>query len=86
MIAQILDAIAFAQIMAGRKMRTVRGEYDHLDLIILRGGIEGVVELIEEVRVLRIARRDAIQNDSRDVLGWSFIDDVIEIFHDILLG
>ena len=85
MVVQRLDAIAFAQIVAGRKMRTIRGEDDHLDLIVLRGGIESIVELIEEVRVLRIPRRDAIQNDSRNMLGRSFIDDVIESFHGILL-
>ena len=57
-------------------MRSIRGEHNHLDLIVLRRGIERIVELIEEVGVLRISRRDAIEDDSRNVLGRSFIDDV----------
>jgi hypothetical protein len=84
-IVQRLDAVALAEVMAGGKMRPVRSEHDHLDVVVLRGGIEGVVELVEEVGVLRIARRDAIENDARDVLGRGFIDDVIEGLHGILL-
>ncbi len=33
-------------------MRTIRGEDYHLDLIVLRGGVESIVELVEEVRIL----------------------------------
>ena len=67
-------------------MRPVGREDDHLDVVVLRGGIEGVVELIEKVGVLRIARRHAIEDDARDVLGRGFIADVIEGLHGILLG
>src|SRR5580704_11137690 len=67
--------------MAGGKMRPVGGENDHLDLIVLRGSIERIVELIEEVSVLRIAGGDAIQDDASDVCGRSFVGDVVESLH-----
>ena len=62
-------------------MRPVGGENDHLDLIVVRGGIERIVEFVQEVGVLRIAGGDAVQDDASDVFARSFIDDVVESLH-----
>ena len=55
-------------------MRPRACQNDHLDVVILRGRIEGVVEVVGELEILRIADLGAILGDAHDILGDFFIE------------
>src|SRR6266849_8472097 len=67
--------------MAGGKVRTVGGEDDDFDVVVTRRHVEGVVQLVEQLGVLRVACLRAVQHDAGNMLGWGFIEDGLELLH-----
>ena len=63
------------QIVAGREMRAVAGEDDDLDRIVLHRGIEGGVEVVGHLQVLRVPRLGPVHHDPRDARLRPFDDD-----------
>ena len=47
-------------------MRTVAGEHDHLDRVVLHRLVEGGVEVVGHLQVLRVARIGPVHHDPRD--------------------
>jgi hypothetical protein len=62
-------------------MRTVCRQDNHFHIVILRGDIERVVQLVEHPGVLRVARLRFVQHDASDLFGWVFVENRCELFH-----
>ena len=72
---------AGAQIMAGGKMRAVAGEDDDLDRVVLHRLVEGGVEVVGHLQVLRVARLGPVHHDPRDARLRPLHDNGLE-FHE----
>ena len=57
---------ARTQIVAGGEVRAAAGEYDHLDRIVLHRRVEGGVEIVSHLQILRIARLGPVHHDPGD--------------------
>ena len=62
----IAVAIDLAQVVTRGEVRAVGRQDDHLHRVVMGGAVEGLVERIEERRVLRVARLRPVQDDARD--------------------
>ena len=69
---------AGAQIVPGREMRTVAGEDDDLDRVVLHRLVEGGVEIVGHLQVLRVARLGPVHHDPRDARLRPLHDDGLE--------
>jgi hypothetical protein len=56
-------------------VRAIGGEDDHRDLVVARRSVDGVVELIEEIGVLRVARVGPSEPDARHLRRGLFVAD-----------
>jgi hypothetical protein len=71
------------QIVAGGEMRSAACENDHLDRIILHRLVEGGIEIVGHLQVLRVACFRPVHHDPRDARLRPFHDDGLEC-HDAL--
>src|SRR5581483_1559631 len=80
-LGHLLVRILLTQIVTRREMRSVGGEDNDFDIVILRGEIEGIVQFIKQAGILRVARLRAIEDDTGDVLSRRLIQNGLELFH-----
>ena len=64
-------------------MRAVAGEDDDLDRVVLHRLVEGGIEVVGHLQVLRVARLGPVHHDPRDAWLRPFHDDGLEL-HDAL--
>ncbi len=64
-------------------MRAVAGEDDDLDRVVLHRLVEGGVEVVGHLQVLRVARLGPVHHDPRDAWLRPLHDDGLEL-HDAL--
>ena len=81
MLGHVPVGVDLAQVVARGEVRPLRGEDDDLDLVVLGRGVERRVQLVEEPRVLGIARLGPVQHDAGDVLGGGLVQDGVEGLH-----
>src|SRR6266404_9917091 len=60
-------------------MRAATGEDDDLDCVVLHGLIEGSIEVVGHLQVLRVARLGPVHHDPRDAWLRPFHDDGLEL-------
>ena len=68
-LAHVAVAVDLAQVVARGEVRAVGRQHDHLDRVVLRGAVEGVVQGVEERGVLRVPGVGAVEDDAGDA-GW----------------
>ena len=56
------------QVVPRGEVPAVGGQDDHLDVVVLRPEVEGVVQLVEHPDVLRVVRLRSRQHDPQDVV------------------
>ena len=60
-------------------MRAVAGEDDDLDRVVLHRLVEGGIEIVGHLQVLRVARLGPVHHDPRDAWLRPFHDDGLEL-------
>ena len=66
--------VGLGQIVTGREMLAFRRQNDDPDVVVVRGPVEGVVQLVEQLGVLRIGAFGPVQPDARDMRLGHFVD------------
>ncbi len=64
-----------AQVMAGGEVRVGAGEHDDLDGVVLHRAVEGGVQVVGHLQVLRIARIGPVHHDPRHIWRRLLVDD-----------
>src|SRR6266851_6154157 len=65
-LLHVAMAVDLAQIVARGEVRTVGRQHDHLHVVVEGGAVEGLVQRVEERRVLRIPGLGPIEDDAGD--------------------
>ena len=76
-LAHVAVAVDLAQVVARGEVRAVGRQHDHLDRVVLRGAVEGVVQRVEERGVLRVPRVGAVEDDAGDARRQRLVEDGI---------
>ena len=80
--------VGFTQVVTGGKMLAFAGEDDHPHVVVMGGGIERLIQLVQQLGILRIGALRPVQADAGDARFGDFIDEGFEagVGHRCLLG